>query len=188
MIARPRRAELPLWAAIVFPPTLTLLLAVWGAWAACRHWDLRVGYSPSVPIGVYRLDPAPARRGDYVIFCPPPSPVFAAAMRNHWIARGDCPAGTRQLMKLVIAGEGDHVLFRDDGVFVDGRRVPNSGARTKDAHGIVLPRPAVREFDLQRDERVLMSLRGPDSFDARYFGPIKGQVVGHLESVFTWEM
>lgn len=180
--------HMPLWAAVVFQPILMLMLMVWSTWAACRYWDLRVAYSPSVPLGFYRLTSGRAQRGDYVMFCPPATPLFEEALRRSWIARGDCPAGTRHLMKMVVALEGDHVLFRDDGVFVDGRRVPNSGSRSQDDRGAMLPRPLVRDLVLGHDERVFMSLKGPESFDARYFGPIKGQLIGRLKPVFTWEM
>lgn len=188
MNVRILRMDVPLWAALVFQPILVLLLIVWCGWAACRYWDLRVAYSPSVPLGFYRLDSRAPVRGDYVMFCPPATPIFEQALRHFWIAPGDCPAGTRHLMKIVMAMEGDHVIFRDDGVFVDGSRVPDSGTREKDAQGAPLPRPAVRDLVLGPDERVLMSLKGPESFDARYFGPIKGQLIGRLKPIFTWEM
>ena len=188
MIVRAFRFEVPLLAAIVFQPILMLLLMVWCGWAACRYWDLRVAYSPSVPLGVYRLESRRVQRGDYVMFCPPVAPVFEQALRQSWIAHGGCPAGTRALIKIVVGMEGDHVIFRDDGVFINGSRVANSSSRTKDARGATLPRPAVSDLVLGPNEHVLMSFQGPDSFDARYFGPIKGQIVGRLDPVFTWEM
>jgi type IV secretory pathway protease TraF len=45
----------------------------------------------------------------------------------------------------------------------------------------------VHEIVLGPDERVLMSLKGSASFDARYFGPIKGQIDGRLEPIFVWD-
>lgn len=179
---------LPLWAAFSYQPILMLLLIVWCAWAACQWFDMRVAYSASVPLGIYHVDPRPVRRGDYAMICPPPREVFVEALRHFWIAPGDCAGGTRHLIKVVVAVEGDHVLFREQGVFVNGRRVPNSGSRARDAHGIALPRPTVSEAVLGRDERVFMSLKSADSFDARYFGLIKGHVVCRLEPVLTWEM
>jgi conjugative transfer signal peptidase TraF len=189
MNVRVFRIEVPLWAALVFQPVLVLLLIVWIGWAVCRYGDFRIAYSPSVPVGLYRLDEhRTPQRGDYVMFCPPAGPVFEAALQHFWIAPGDCPSGTRHLMKLVVGIEGDHVSFRKDGVVIDGRRVPDSSCRTKDARGVLLPRPAVRDVVLGHDERVLMSLKGPDSFDARYFGPITGQITGRLEPILTWDM
>lgn len=188
MNVRVFRTEVPLWAAFSFQPVLMSLLVVWGAWAACRCFDLRVAYSASVPLGIYHIDPSPVGRGDYVMFCPPPTEVFVQALRHFWIAPGDCAVGVRHLIKVVVAVEGDHVLFRDHGVFVNGRRVPNSTSRVRDARGNTLPRPPVLEVVLARDERVFMSLKSPDSFDARYFGLVKGHVVCRLEPVLTWEM
>lgn len=188
MNVRVFRAEVPLWAAFSFQPVFVLLLVVWCAWAACRCFDLRVACSASVPLGIYRIDPSPVARGDYVMFCPPQAEVFVEALRHFWIAQGDCAVGSRHLIKVLVAVEGDHVLFREHGVFVNGRRVPNSPSRARDARGVTLPRPPVREAVLGRDEQVFMSLKSPDSFDARYFGLIKGNVVCRLEPVLTWEM
>jgi conjugative transfer signal peptidase TraF len=188
VIARAFRFVLPPWAAFVLQPVLLLLLLVWSGWAVCSYGNYRIAYSPSVPLGIYQLEQRPVARGDYALFCPPPGPLFDAALHHFWIAPGECAAGTRHLMKLVVVVEGDHVLFREDGVLVNGGRVPNSGCRTKDAHGVLLPRPAVRELVLGPDQRVLMSHKGPDSFDSRYFGPITGQIVGRLKPIFTWEM
>lgn len=188
MNVRVFRTEVPLWAAFIYQPVFVLLFTLWCAWAACRCFELRVAYSASVPLGIYQIDPRPVGRGDYVMFCPPVGEVFVEALRHFWIAPGDCASGTRHLIKVVVAVEGDQVLFREYGVFVNGRRVPDSGSRARDARGHTLPRPAVLDAVLDQDERVLMSLKGPDSFDARYFGPIKGHVVCRLEPVLTWEM
>jgi conjugative transfer signal peptidase TraF len=187
MIARVFKLVFPLWFGLAVRPAVYLLAVVWGGWAACWYGDFRIAYSPSIPLGLYHLEHRPVARGDYVMFCPPPGPLFTEALRNFWVAPGSCPAGTRHLMKLVVAVEGDHVIFRDDGVFVDGGRVPNSNCRTTDFRGLTLPRPAVHEIVLGPDERVLMSLKGSASFDARYFGPIKGQIDGRLEPIFVWD-
>lgn len=187
MRIRGSRLVVPRWAAVTLRVALLLLGGVWTGWAVCRFGDLRIAYSPSVPLGIYRLEPGPVGRGDYVMFCPPPGPLFDDALRHLWLAPGECPAGTRALMKIVVAEQGDHVVFRDDGVFVDGQRVPHSDCRTKDFHGVTLPRPPVRDLVLGPDERVLMSLKGPQSFDARYFGAIKGHILGRLTPLFTWE-
>lgn len=167
---------------------LCLQAIVWGCWAACRFGDYRVAYSPSVPIGLYRIEQQPVARGDYVMFCPPPGALFTQAVHQLWIAAGECPAGTRALMKLVVAVEGDHVLFRDDGAYVNGQAVPNSSVRTKDARGVALPRPVLREVVLAPGDYVLMSRKGPDSFDARYFGALHAEILGRLEPIITWDM
>ncbi len=187
MRSRAFKLFVPSWFAVVLLLALLPSLVVWSVFVVCWCGNFRISYSPSVPLGIYRLDQRDVERGDYVMFCPPRTPVFAEALRFLWLAHGECSAGTRYMMKLVVAAEGDLVMFRDEGVFVNGRRVPNSARRTTDYRGVTLPRPRISELTLARDERVLMSLKGPDSFDSRYFGPITGQIVGRLSPIFTWE-
>lgn len=118
--------------------------------------------SPSVPLGLYRIDvgagPVP---GDLVAIAPP-EPIAA------WLdARGYVPRGV-PLLKHVAASEG--ALICRSGVFVTIDGAPAARARSHDRLGRPLPvwlgcrRVGAGELFLLN--------AAPDSLDGRYFGPI----------------
>lgn len=91
------------------------------------------------------------------------------------------------MLKRVAAMGGDRVLAQDDGVWVEGRRLPLSARLVADAAGRLLPRPAPAQRRLAPAQLWVMSDTNPRSFDSRYFGPIdRAWVMEVLEPVATW--
>ena len=123
------------------PGVLCLVFPLWalaaGLWQAVQFahdagW--RINYSPSMPMGVWRLHPVaePFQREQIVSICPPDRAVVRDARRRGYIGKGDCPGGYEPLLKPVAAIPGDVVTVDADGIAVNGRSLTNSAALTVD--------------------------------------------------------
>jgi len=154
---------------------VTALAALGAAGAALAGAaGLRVNFSGSLPRGLYRLErgaPAP-RAFDLVLVCPPPA-AAALARRRRYLGAGPCPAGSRPLGKLVLAGPGDLVELSAAGVAVAGasRVAPASRPLAADAAGRPLAHASYGRRRLGRGELWAYAPH-PRSFDSRYFGPV----------------
>lgn len=126
--------------------------------------------SPSVPIGLYRIDAsANPRPGDLVALLPSPGLVRLMAER-HYVEAGAL------LLKPIAAGAGATVCRHDDIITINGEVVAT--ARGRDRLGRPLPRWSGCRL-LNGDELFLLATESPESFDGRYFGPAaRSNVVG----------
>ncbi|HZF43661.1 MAG TPA: conjugative transfer signal peptidase TraF [Sphingomonadaceae bacterium] len=120
--------------------------------------------SASAPIGLYWLSPrAPIRQGDMVVTTLP------AAAREMAARRGYVPSNV-PLVKRVAATQGDHVCAAGPSVYVNGALA----ARRREADAFRRPMPwwsGCRH--LVRGELFLLMGAQPQSFDSRYFGPVR---------------
>lgn len=149
---------------------------------------LRVNFTRSLPLGVYRAVDRPVQRGAYVRFCPPRYGSIALAMERGYLHEGDaCGNGYLPMLKRVAAVGGTWINAQDDGVRVDGQLLPLSAHRAVDAAGRPMPRPAPARLRLAPSQLWVMSDTNPLSFDSRYFGPIeRAWVMEVLVPVATW--
>jgi conjugative transfer signal peptidase TraF len=147
---------------------------------------IRLNTTPSIPLGVYRLTDEPIVKGAYVLFCPPPAPVFEMAKARGYLGAGFCPGGYGHLMKKILAVKDDVVAIGTDGVQVNGQRLPLSTPIKADEGG--RPLPGYKASWVLGDSEVLvMSDSNSYSFDGRYFGPIqRTQIEGVIRPVYTW--
>lgn len=146
----------------------------------CGLAGLRVNTTRSIPVGLYLTRAMPIALGDYVIFCPPQNALFAVAKKRGYIGAGFCAGGTGQMMKRVVALEGDYVAISSDGVFVNGHRLPLSAPYSSDAYRRALPNLSGLRLRLAQDDVLLMSDLSAKSFDGRYFGPINRSLIHHV--------
>jgi len=147
----------------------------------------RINTTRSIPIGVYREIHAPVERGGYVMFCPPLHNLFDVAKARGYIGAGVCPGRYGYMMKRVLAIGGDIVSVDDNGVWVNGRLLPNSRPVQTDSAGRELPYLRINRHVLGSDELLLMSDVSETSFDARYFGPVqRSQVKSVIRPLLTW--
>lgn len=134
----------------------------------------RINLTSSIPSGLYQIWPVnrPIERGDIVWFCPPDTPLFRKA-RDEWkdIPSGTCPGDYTHMFKPVAALPGDWVTVTLQGVFVNGRRIPNSQSLTGLSDGRAL-HPMLGTYRVKFGTVWLVSHFNARSFDSRYVGPI----------------
>ncbi|HBL26505.1 MAG TPA: conjugative transfer signal peptidase TraF [Acidobacteria bacterium] len=152
------------------PAALPLLMALLGLFTLLVPRTLRVNVTPSVPLGIYRIVEAPARRGSLVEICLPPG-LASLALRRGYTGHGPCPGGTRPLLKIALAFAGDRIVLTRLGVAKDGLLLPTSAPRSTDSRARPLPR---LRLGLHRLPPGSVWLYGPHprSFDSRVFGPV----------------
>lgn len=127
--------------------------------------------SASAPIGLYRVLPGKLVRGDLVLVNIPDSVRQLAA------ERGYLPQNV-PLVKRVAALDGDIVCAADDVISVNGRVAAERLARDR----LGRPLPAWTGCHLLDDGEVFLLMEGvSDSFDGRYFGPVRrAAIIGRL--------
>lgn len=131
----------------------------------------RVNTTPSLPRGLYWVQPQKPEKGSLVLFCAPSTPLFSEAKTRGYLGAGFCASGSEALLKRIVAVEGDQVTISDQGVAVNGQRLANSTPLKTDAAG--RPLPAFKaEGTLAAGQVLLMADQHPQSFDGRYFGPV----------------
>jgi conjugative transfer signal peptidase TraF len=132
--------------------------------------------SASVPIGLYRVLPGKPIRGDLVLVRTPSSVRQLAA------ERGYLPQNV-PLVKRVAALDGDIVCATDDVISVNGRVVAERLARDR------LDRPLSAWTGcqiLEPNDVFLLMEDVSDSFDGRYFGPVRqAAIIGRLAPLWT---
>ncbi len=165
------------------------VLTVWGVFALVAVFILsgaRVNSTASFPRGLYWKINAPLKKGELVIFCPPQNPVFDTAKERGYIGAGFCPGGYREMIKKIVATEGDRVTISEKGVAVNGVPIFNSKPSTEDRAGRLMPHYET-DCTLKDNQVLLMSDYNPLSFDGRYFGPInRAQIRSVIRPVLTW--
>lgn len=155
-----------------------------------KSLHLWINVSDSLPLGLYQSLPVSAHedalhRGDLVLACLPED-IAAEAFKRGYLTSGSCPASTAPAGKYIAALSGDRVHISAGGVSVNGQMLPHSQLLHADAAGNLLPQP---EFDgvLQPDEVLLLNQK-LNSFDGRYFGPVRQeQVVARIKPVWLWK-
>ena len=147
----------------------------------------RVNTSRSIALGLYWTSDRPARKGEYVLLCPPQIGVIEEAHRRGYLGAGFCPGGHGYMMKRIAAAEGDTVTIGSEGVRVDGVLLPFSAPLAADVAGRAMPRPRTDRYVLGASDVLLMSDVSRTSFDGRYFGPVsRTQIRTVIVPVFTW--
>lgn len=151
-------------------------------WAAEENLTLCV--TPSVPRGIYRYADGEIRTGDLVSACLPETPLMRAALERGYLLKGSCPGGWAPVIKRAAASEGDVVSIGENGIVVNGRKLPNTEPREVDGRGD--PLPLLRSNrTLGPDDLVLASENDPKGFDSRYFGVLSKKGAKRVEPVWT---
>lgn len=134
--------------------------------------------SASAPLGLYVLQAAKVlHRNDFVLAWPPKWAADLAARRGY------LPLGV-PLVKRIAALSGDRVCEMGQATSINGRVMAHSLATDHD--GRILPhwQGCLR---LKSGDVFLLMAHVPDSFDSRYFGPIRRiAVIGTLRPLWTW--
>lgn len=130
----------------------------------------RVNYTPSIPRGLYRVDPAPIEPGVLVITCLPERLGRYGANRRYVGHREvfACPGGASPVMKAIAGVAGDAVVISENSLEVNGQTV----ARWKR-----FPQDPFKPITLPLTRTVGAGevwLHGvhPKSWDSRHYGPV----------------
>lgn len=140
------------------------------AWAVFRTPSARIVYnaSASMPTGWYLISPAESIVPADTVLVQLPQAAAKLAATRHYL-----PANV-PLIKRVFATSPSRVCIRARQVIVDGRVVARW--QPHDLAGRPLPRwNGCRE--LTENEIWLLNPDHPDSFDSRYFGPLRRDAV-----------
>jgi conjugative transfer signal peptidase TraF len=131
---------------------------------------LRLNFTPSYPIGIWRIESLNRQPGvgDRVFICPPDAPAFALGMERGYLPAGLCPGGTAPLIKTIVAVAGQ-VIALNSSVIIDGAALASSSVRSTDAQGRALPKFAGGRVPL---DHVFLHSDFGGSYDSRYFGPL----------------
>jgi conjugative transfer signal peptidase TraF len=137
---------------------------------------VRANLSPSLPPGLYIVDPGAA--ASLVEFCPA-QPFGAFANGREYRHVGACADGGSPLLKPVVARVGDTVVVFPKGILVNGEFLPNSAPRHTDTVGRPLTPWPPGTYRVKTGTLWVLSSYHPGSFDSRYFGPILESSVRH---------
>jgi conjugative transfer signal peptidase TraF len=90
-----------------------------------RRSGFRLNHTPSVPVGLWRIQPhdGPIERGQIISFCSPDTPLFREALAGGWIGHGRCAGGWEPFLKPVITTAGDHIEPGEKHTSITGRIV-----------------------------------------------------------------
>jgi conjugative transfer signal peptidase TraF len=168
---RSRRRRIVVIAFALAPVALAAVLA-----SVIPSPSLLWNRSESEPLGLYVRSAAAPGRGQIIAFPAPPSVLSYASGRMAYLRR-------IPILKEVAAMPGDTVCTLDGKLTINGAwRAP---ILSQDAEGRPLPQwQACRR--LETGEIFVFSNRIPNSFDSRYYGPVRrGAVVGVFRPFLT---
>jgi conjugative transfer signal peptidase TraF len=135
--------------------------------------------SESVPLGLYRVQPAGKLTVTDLVVALPPEPLATFLAESGYLPRGV------PLIKRVLALPRQTVCRKGLVITVDG--IQMGMARERDSRG--RPLPAWQDCRIvAKGEVFLMNWDEPASLDGRYFGPLAASsIVGRAEPLWTFE-
>ena len=138
-------------------------------------WNL----TPSVPRGLYAVQPLDDLRVTTLVIAMPPEPLATTLAEGGYLPHGV------PLLKRIFAVPGQSVCRIGRNVAVDG--VAGTPAHERDQRGKPLPVWQGCHV-IAADELFLMNWDEPDSLDGRYFGPLpRSAVVARAVPIWTDE-
>jgi conjugative transfer signal peptidase TraF len=135
--------------------------------------------SESVPIGLYRVQPAGKLTVTDLVVAMPPEPLATFLAEGGYLPRGV------PLIKRVLALPGQTVCREGLAIMVDG--IEMAMARERDSRG--RPLPVWQHCRVvAHGEVFLMNWDEPSSLDGRYFGALAASsIIGPAEPLWTFE-
>ncbi|MDQ2696387.1 MAG: conjugative transfer signal peptidase TraF [Pseudomonadota bacterium] len=132
---------------------------------------LRINATESLPLGIYRTTAGPVARGTLVAACLPEN-LARAGLERGWLRPGDCPGDVAPVLKEVVALPGDFVMVSDEGLIVNGGRIPRTARVAADSAGRPVEAIPTGFYRVGFGEVWLIANANPRSWDSRYYGPI----------------
>ena len=170
-----------------FPFLLTIAVVVLLSAGVAYGLGVRFTLTPSVPRGFYLYGDEAPEVGRFATFCPPEAAARYALARGY-LHRGACTGGVEPLGKFILAGPGDTVIVRPEGLSARGRAVPNSALYLKDRMGRDVPHYGFGMHVVGRDSFFMFSPYHARSFDSRYFGPVpRSSLISTARPLWTFD-
>jgi conjugative transfer signal peptidase TraF len=161
---------------------LTVLIVIVAfAVVALQRADLRINFTGSMPIGIYRLSPLRhkgVKRGMLVALCPPARAAKIGRERGY-LAMGPCADSAELLLKFIAAVAGDTVDVTTAGVTVNGCLLAKSQPVLRDRSGHRLV-PWPHDHFRLRPGVVWLYADNDRSWDSRYWGTAS---VAHIVAI-----
>jgi conjugative transfer signal peptidase TraF len=140
-------------------------------------------HSSSLPTGFYqRLDQV-AEKGMYAATCLTPE-IARYGLDRGYLLKGSCTTGIQPVMKKIYALDGDTVVMNSDKIIINGERSNDLEILERDSRGREVKRFFSGICRLDKNEYWLMSDYKVNSWDSRYWGPVKIEFV--LKPVLTF--
>ena len=176
VIATTASARRTRFARSILALTVCLALLILGNLIAAA--GLRLNFTPSMPLGIYRfeaLSPREIHRDMLVAVCAP-SKAAQLGRRRGYLSRGACAENSEPLLKTVAAVAGDDAAILPCGVRVDGRLLRDSKPLAFDRAGRPLVSWPRGHFRISRGA-IWLYADHERSWDSRYWGPVPEQNV-----------
>ncbi|MCP3963613.1 MAG: conjugative transfer signal peptidase TraF [bacterium] len=144
---------------------------------------LRLNWTKSLPLGLYRLAPGALERGALVAVCLPLEHGLEGRRRGYLLS-GPCPGDASPVLKTIGATGGDVVSIRAGGVLVNGEPFQVSAPR-RDLKGRRLDPLPPDDYELEPGQLWLFTSE-PRSWDSRFYGPVESaSVLGRVQPIWT---
>ena len=147
--------------------------------------DVRVNWTASMPIGLYRhVDPV-LERDAWVAICLEGEAAQVARARGY-IIRGACPSGLTPILKRIAAVPGDRVALSAAGVRINDEPIQASEPKKVDSRGRPLEGATEGEILLADGRYFVLGMNEDRSWDSRYFGAVSAhQIIAGAKPLWT---
>lgn len=161
---------------------------------AIRRAGLIINLTPSLPIGIYRRTQLHRLYdGETVEACPPAAKgnrAIRQAVKRGWLLRtphSRCADGLVPFLKDVAATPGQIVTESQNGLSVDGRKLPHTAVKQKSTHGRPIDHYKFGRYKVTAGRVWLYDNHSPWAYDSRYWGPVTvSRVLFHIQPILTW--
>ena len=160
---------------------LIVFIFVWQQWV--------INFTPSMPIGLWRVENSVniVRDGVVLVCFPKEFSKTPVISENDNLVSGSCKNGYAPLLKEVRGMPGDTITISKQNVRINDKSIHASITRTRNAQGKAITHMPFGMHVLGKDEYWVLSNQHPNSFDSRYFGPIKNSwIVGIAKPVLVF--
>lgn len=186
--------DMPHWSAVRNRGSSGRLNVVFGIFFACvvivgiaLIFDLRVNWTASMPKGLYRSVDPDYQRGEWVAICLE-GDASAFARDRAYVIAGSCPEGLAAVFKQIRGVAGDRIELAESGVRINGESVSGSALKRFDSQGRPLKSAGFGTSRLLDETFWVMGIHLDQSWDSRYFGPVrKHQIVGKAVPIWTFD-
>ena len=144
-----------------------------GIYSIAILYGLKVNwYSDSIPYGIYMTVEETPKIGKLAATCLNEE-IAQFGLERGYFVKGECETGIQAVVKPITAMEGDRVSVSPEGISINGQLLPDYPIYKFDSQGRALVRITKDQYILKGGEYWLMSNYKPNSFDSRYWGPVK---------------